>query len=337
MNESRHGIKLWLVPAVSFLVLFGFSLLQNIQKAYSSQSSDSMKSIKKDNERYKLGLQMAADQDEGSKIIINLPARTLTAYYEGKEALRFPVAIGAIDHKTPISDREVKQIVWNPWWLPPPSPWAKGAKPTPPGPNNPLGPVKMDMGQAILMHGTNKEWTVGSAASHGCMRLKKADAKKLAWWIQSHFTSKTDEKLLAIYAKNSTSSYYVNVEKKLPVHIQYEVIEKADDKIRLHPDVYGKASSGEETFLKWARQNGLNHKFVNKELIAKKIKEASSGTVSKEVALSDVFPPSISEGRDWFPDPFEKSWNTFSGQTTKNNLSLAGDMIAPDSVVDIQK
>lgn len=181
----------------------------------------------------------------GPHIVVNIPARQLRVYDENNDLVKiYPIAVGMSGHRTPVGPRLMSQIVWNPWWLPPPdSEWAKGAKPTPPGLHNPLGPVKMNLGSAILMHGTNKPKSVGFAASHGCMRLVSSDAKELARWIQEKVTDKNTEDVFANYNAHSGRSFYVQLEHPVPVEIIYEVVEIDNGAIIFHPDVYGKVGN----------------------------------------------------------------------------------------------
>src|SRR5687767_8534783 len=67
----------------------------------------------------------------GPKIFINIAARKLSLFEGSTLVKTYPIAVGSPGHKTPVGEREMKQIVWNPWWLPPDSPWAAGAKDTP--------------------------------------------------------------------------------------------------------------------------------------------------------------------------------------------------------------
>lgn len=178
----------------------------------------------------------------GPKILINAAARKLRLY-EGSRLLKeYDIAVGSPRYPTPLGERLMKQVIWNPWWLPPDSGWAKGAKDTPPGPNNPLGPVKMDLGEAILVHGTNKPGSVGFAASHGCMRMRNEEAKELAHFIQERYTSKSDPALFAEYAKNNRTSYYVKLNDPIPVKIIYDTVELVDGRLQIYGDFYGKAA-----------------------------------------------------------------------------------------------
>ena len=68
----------------------------------------------------------------------------------------------------------------HPWWYPPDSDWAKGLKPVPPGPGNPLGTRWMGLSAwGVGMHGTPDAASIGYSASHGCIRMRIPDAEWL--------------------------------------------------------------------------------------------------------------------------------------------------------------
>jgi hypothetical protein len=54
------------------------------------------------------------------------------------------VAVGTAKYPTPRGTYEISKIIWNPGWVPPDSPWAKGKTSKPPGhPENPMKLVKI--------------------------------------------------------------------------------------------------------------------------------------------------------------------------------------------------
>lgn len=116
----------------------------------------------------------------GPRIYINLSNFSLVLDRPGKEPRRWMVASGSQDHPTPTGRFVVWEKVDHPTWLPPDSEWAKEAKPIPPGPDNPLGTrwIGFDWG-GVGIHGTNAPWTVGSAASHGCLRMVTEQVEEL--------------------------------------------------------------------------------------------------------------------------------------------------------------
>jgi lipoprotein-anchoring transpeptidase ErfK/SrfK len=50
----------------------------------------------------------------------------------------------------------------------------------PPGPSNPLGTRALNLdASGIRIHGTTQDWSIGHAASHGCMRMHRWDVEEL--------------------------------------------------------------------------------------------------------------------------------------------------------------
>jgi len=174
------------------------------------------------------------------KIIINIPATTMTLYENGQPKIRSKVSVGTGIYPTPEDHMYINHIVWNPWWIPPPSDWAKDEEKTPPGPGNPLGLIKIPMQRGYMLHGTNARSSVGRAASHGCMRMYNQDAAALGWYLQTHFSNKTDPSLRERYSKQRTTSFQVNLNQRIPVDIIYDPVDVIDGELMLFPDYYGK-------------------------------------------------------------------------------------------------
>lgn len=179
----------------------------------------------------------------GPRIEINVAARQLNVYNEdgvnSNWVMSYPIAVGSPAHPTPLGERKMAEIIWNPIWYPPDSDWAKDAVITPPGPGNPLGPVKMDLGAAILIHGTNKPNSIGKAASHGCMRMRSEDAKALAWYLQQQVTELGTPEEMSKYQKFNRRSFFVKIAQPIPVNIVYKPFEIRDQQLFVYQDVYG--------------------------------------------------------------------------------------------------
>jgi len=97
---------------------------------------------------------------------------------------RFQVATGQPIYPTPIGSFDIVNMQRDPWWYPPPdAPWAKGAKPIPPGPGNPLGTRWMGLSApGVGIHGTPDPASLGYSASHGCIRMFIPSAE----WLFEH-------------------------------------------------------------------------------------------------------------------------------------------------------
>jgi lipoprotein-anchoring transpeptidase ErfK/SrfK len=119
----------------------------------------------------------------GAVIVIRRGVNELR-YYKGAQLLRkFGVATGQAVYPTPTGTFSVVDKQLNPWWLPPDSAWAKGKKPIPPGPGNPLGTRWMGLSApGVGIHGTPDDASIGYSASHGCIRMHIPDAE----WLFHH-------------------------------------------------------------------------------------------------------------------------------------------------------
>ena len=179
-----------------------------------------------------------ARPDSGAlSLRLNIPAYRLDVLVDSVVDRSYGVAVGMRRHRTPVGAFAVDRIVWNPWWVPPDSPWAKDEKVTPPGPNNPMGRVKLVLGGAYYLHGTPFTTSIGGAASHGCIRMRGEDAAALALLLQSRAGVGPDTAAIPSILAD-TVSVFVDLTSPVPVAIVYEVAELRGDTLLLHPDVY---------------------------------------------------------------------------------------------------
>ena len=113
-------------------------------------------------------------------IVIRRGSNRLYLYRYDRLRRAFRVATGQSTYPTPLG-RFTIQVMWrNPWWYPPNSRWARGQKPIPPGPNNPLGTRWMGLSTpGVGIHGTPNPASIGYSVSHGCIRMYIPDAEWL--------------------------------------------------------------------------------------------------------------------------------------------------------------
>jgi L,D-transpeptidase catalytic domain/Putative peptidoglycan binding domain/Bacterial Ig-like domain len=120
-------------------------------------------------------LQLSAE-----RIVVHLGRFRVDLIRDGKSVFHAPIAIGMPGHATPTGHYEIISKIKNPTWVPPNSPWAAGLEPIPPGVNNPLGSRWIGTSAPnIGFHATPADASVGHAASHGCMRMHRADVERL--------------------------------------------------------------------------------------------------------------------------------------------------------------
>jgi L,D-transpeptidase ErfK/SrfK len=160
-------------------------------------------------------------------ILINLPELSLYHFANGAYQRRYALAVGRRSWPTPTGDYQIVNKARNPTWIVPASiqeEMANSGKEVvervPPGPQNPLGEYWLGTSApGVGIHATNRPWSIGNSASHGCIRMLPGDIADL----------------------------FPQVEVGTPVKIIYQPIKMAMVGERLyletHPDIYGKQRS----------------------------------------------------------------------------------------------
>ena len=120
----------------------------------------------------------------GPVIVIKRGSNKLTLYNGMKKVRAFTVATGQNIYPTPLGRFQIVVKWKNPWWYPPTNDaWAKGLKPVPPGPSNPLGTRWMGLSSpGVGIHGTDEPASIGYSLSHGCIRMLVPQAE----WLFDH-------------------------------------------------------------------------------------------------------------------------------------------------------
>ena len=125
------------------------------------------------------------------RIVISKEESSVRAYGSSGRLLAFFAAtIGSEHDPLPIGDWRIKRVFRNPkfyydatlFWN---AKASTGKEILPPGPNNPVGPVWIDLSKEHYgIHGTPEPAKVGHATSHGCIRLTNWDALQLAAMVR---------------------------------------------------------------------------------------------------------------------------------------------------------
>ncbi|MCE5204419.1 MAG: L,D-transpeptidase/peptidoglycan binding protein [Coriobacteriales bacterium] len=117
----------------------------------------------------------------GKAILVRRSDRLLLLYNNGEVEKRYSVAVGTPGYPTPRGWWKIVQKRYMPTWSNPGSAWAKDMPKTiGPGPGNPLGTRALNLNApGIRIHGTSSDWSIGTAASHGCMRMHMWDIEDL--------------------------------------------------------------------------------------------------------------------------------------------------------------
>jgi lipoprotein-anchoring transpeptidase ErfK/SrfK len=93
----------------------------------------------------------------------------------------YRIGVGRIGFETPAGLYHVQNKAVNPSWFVPNKPWAGAlaGKVIPPGPDNPIKARWMGIYDGAGIHGTSDTASIGTAASHGCIRMLIPEVEEL--------------------------------------------------------------------------------------------------------------------------------------------------------------
>ena len=116
-----------------------------------------------------------------SYILVDRASFTLRLFKDLKLADTYPIAVGQQGLETPAGLYDIQDKQVDPTWHVPESDWAGdlAGKSIPPGPDNPLKARWMGFNGGAGIHGTAESDSLGSAASHGCIRMDVGDVEQL--------------------------------------------------------------------------------------------------------------------------------------------------------------
>ena len=114
-------------------------------------------------------------------LVVDRGSFQLRFYRKLELARSYTVAIGQVGYDTPAGMYEIQNKAVNPAWSVPNSGWAGELAGTvvPPGPSNPIKARWLGIYDGAGIHGTDDVASLGTAASHGCVRMSIPDVVEL--------------------------------------------------------------------------------------------------------------------------------------------------------------
>jgi hypothetical protein len=183
------------------------------------------------------------------RITLNVPSFRLTLWQNGKEVKSYFVGVGMKAHPIYIGDREANELIWNPDWIPPSSDWVLEMKGVSPGevikasdPRNPLGKMKIPLGDRYLIHQAAKPTDLGNLVSHGCIRMLRSEIYDLAEKIIAARGVPVSPRRIEA-AKRSSRTLVVQLDEPVPVEINYDTLVVEEGVLHVYPDVYDRGTN----------------------------------------------------------------------------------------------
>lgn len=199
-----------------------------------------------------------------TRVVVNIPAFRMDLFQNGSLVKSYKIGIGYPEFPLPQGMRKAQQIIFNPTWTPPDSPWVAKMKNVAPGEtveagdkDNPLGPIKIPIGLPSLIHGGKSPAKIGKFASHGCVGLTTPQMKDFAVQLGKAAGTPDVADKLDTYLADKEKTQTVKLKETVPVELRYETIVIEDGKLHIYRDVYAQDTNTEENLRRVLEANGL--------------------------------------------------------------------------------
>ena len=200
-----------------------------------------------------------------TRVVVNIPAYRMDLFQDGSLVKSYKIGIGYPEFPLPQGLRKANQIIFNPTWTPPDSPWVDKMKNVTAGEtvkagdkDNPLGPIKIPIGLPSLIHGGKSPARIGKFASHGCVGLTNNQIKDFAALLaRAANTNEISGETVASYLKEKEHTQTVKLKQTIPVELRYETIVLEDGKLHIYKDVYAQDTNTEENLRKVLSAQGV--------------------------------------------------------------------------------
>lgn len=153
------------------------------------------------------------------EVEVDRSANRVYVYRNGSRIRSYLASVGQPSYETPAGSYRISSIVWNPWWHPPESEWARDREPVPPGPNNPMGRVKLNFAPLYYIHGTPETGKLGEPVSHGCVRLTNEHAIELARMVMEVGAPGIGEEEIDALLRNTKNTRTISLAHPVPLKV----------------------------------------------------------------------------------------------------------------------
>lgn len=224
------------------------------------------------------------------RIDVNLPANRLQVL-DGDSVVRtYRVSVGLPGHDTPDGDFTIGRAEWNPSWRPPEGrEWAREARFTPPGPNNPMGRVKLFFAPLYYIHGTPDTASIGQAASHGCIRMRNRDVIELARLLHRHADPTVAPGEIDGILRRSGTTRWSTFRAPVPLTLRYDPIVIEGDELKIYPDVYERSRVHTEGVIQALLAAGYEAGSIDRQQVRAVLRRAEQAEGTLTVRLADAF------------------------------------------------
>jgi hypothetical protein len=236
------------------------------------------------------------------RITVNVPAFKMTLWQGDKEIKSNYVGVGRKNFPIPIGMRSADKIILNPDWVPPNSAWVRKSPSVEPyerisadDPNNPLGKIKIPLGQAYLLHEAQGPSDIGNLVSHGCIRVMRDDLFEVTEMVARALDLPISDRQIAA-ARKDNDRRVIKLSSDIPVDINYDTMVVENGVLNIYPDVYDKNANTIENLRSELRTFDVDTSKLTDKILQQMLDKVSSDQ-RFVIAIEDVKRGTGLEGR----------------------------------------
>ena len=223
------------------------------------------------------------------RIDINIPENRLRVYDGDSLVKVYRVSVGLPGHDTPDGEFTIDHAEWNPWWRPPAREWARNDRVTPPGPNNPMGRVKLFFAPYYYIHGSPHVQELGRPASHGCVRMMNRDVIELARLLHERNGGSVSDAEITRILSRPTQTRASRIATPVPLALRYDPIVVAGDSLRIYKDVYERSRVHTEGVVQALITAGYDPASIDRAEVRRVLARAGAARGTFAVKLDEAF------------------------------------------------
>ena len=159
---------------------------------------------------------------ENLRVLVDISDRKVRLFNGDQLMAQHDATVGSKEWPTPTGQWAFHRVDINPEWIPPKEEeWAKDEETKAPGdPENPMGRARLVYRMPNTIHGTTDTDSLGTATSHGSIRVANPIALQMAELFLKAGGAYESPQWFQQMVQNRTKEFQIPLEKKIPIVVQ---------------------------------------------------------------------------------------------------------------------
>ena len=164
----------------------------------------------------------AQQQLRDLRFVVDISDRKVRVLNGERVIAMHDATVGSKEWPTPTGEFAFHRVDINPEWVPPKEEeWAEDEETKGPGaPDNPMGRARLVYRMPNTIHGTTDIDSLGTATSHGSIRVANSIALQLAQLLLKAGGAWEGDQWFGQMVQNRTREFQIPLERKIPVEVQ---------------------------------------------------------------------------------------------------------------------